>query len=159
MMRRGHTKKRPKVQTPYFPFEGGLNLVDPPMATKNGMLLGVSNYELLVRGGYRRIDGIERFDGQASPAEQTYWILDYDTGDMETGPLTEPPVGSYFRGCTSMAAGQIGEVIVDSGAWADGDAVGSIIVFNVVGTFIDNEPLSFINAGDGFNCGFSNGFG
>lgn len=154
MMRRGRTKKKPLVKTPYFSFDGGLNLVDPPLLTKDGMLLGVSNYELLVRGGYRRIDGIERYDGHSSPSEQGYWILNFDTG-----AIVEPGVESIATGGTSGATGAVGLVSLTSGTWAGGDAAGFLVLFNVSGTFQDNEPLSFTNTGDGFSTGFSSGFG
>ena len=36
---------------------------------------------------------------------------------------------------------------------------GHLVLSNVSGSFIDTELLSFIGAGDGFNSGFSAGFG
>ena len=53
----------------FFPMDGGENQVDPVITTKAGELHNSLNYENRKNGGYRRIDGFERFDGRASPAE------------------------------------------------------------------------------------------
>lgn len=154
MNRSRGTKHRQPVKTKYFSFDGGLNLVDPPLSTPDGMLLGVSNFELKVRGGYRRIDGIERFDGNLLPSDASYWVLNFDAGD-----ITEPPIGSEAHGNTSGAKGEVGSITLMSGSWVGGDAAGYFILFNVTGTFQDDEIIHFTGAGDGFNYGFSNGFG
>ena len=148
------SKGRQPVKSKHFAFDGGLNLVDPPLSTPDGMLLGVSNFELRVRGGYRRIDGIERFDGNLLPSEASYWMLDFDAGD-----IAEPPIGSGIHGDASGANGEVGSMILTSGTWAGGDAAGHFILFNVTGTFQDNETIHFTGVGDGFNHGFSNGIG
>lgn len=59
-----------------FAFEGGLNLVDPPLKVLPGHLIGAKNYEPGVRGGYSRVDGYERFDGRPSPTRADYWTLE-----------------------------------------------------------------------------------
>lgn len=56
-------------QTKYFPFDGGENLVDPLIQMHPGELNSSLNYENATNGGYRRIDGIERYDGHPSPTE------------------------------------------------------------------------------------------
>ena len=58
-MRRSYGSRSPnnKVETKSFELKGGLNLVDPPIEIPAGMVLAATNYELLPRGGYRRIDG------------------------------------------------------------------------------------------------------
>ena len=142
------------VKTHYFPFDGGLNLVDAPLDTKEGMVLGAVNYEQRVRGGYRRIEGHERFDGQDSPSDESYWLLNFDAGD-----LLEPEVDGYAFGFSSGAKGKVGMISLTSGTWAGGDAAGDIILFGVTGIFQDNEAISFTGAGDGFDGGFSSGFG
>lgn len=58
-----------------FAFDGGLNLVDPPVRAAPGQLTGSLNYELGVMGGYSRVEGYERLDGQASPTRSDYWTL------------------------------------------------------------------------------------
>lgn len=139
--------------TSYFPFDGGLNLIDPPLSIKPGELLGSSNYELF-NGGYRRIDGYERLDGRASPSEQSYWILNYDAGTTAT-----PPVGSIVQGGTSGSRGKVWLDVLSTGTWSGGNAAGYLVIFGATGSFINNESLSFTGVDDGFDTGFSNGFG
>lgn len=73
----------------FFIFDGGLNLVDPPVMVKAGQLAGVKNYEPGVRGGYSRVDGYERFDGQPSPTRADYWALSMDGFPPEPGEIVE----------------------------------------------------------------------
>ena len=56
-------------KTQYFPFTGGENLVDPVMLMNPGELHSSLNYENNSRGGYDRVQGFERYDGQPSPSE------------------------------------------------------------------------------------------
>jgi len=155
-MRRSKTARpaRGNVQTKSFSFEGGLNLVDAPLTVKPGMCLSAVNFEHLRRGGYRRIDGYERFDGQDSPSEASYWILNFDAGD-----IVQPPIDGHMIGATSGAIGKIGSITLTSGSWAGSDAAGHIVVLVLSGNFVDNETITFLNAGDGFSNGFSNGCG
>jgi hypothetical protein len=87
-MRRSKRARRPndKVETDTFVLKGGLNLVDAPIATPEGMALAATNLELLSRDGYRRVDGFERFDGQPKPSAATYWILKYSKVSVLGGP-------------------------------------------------------------------------
>jgi len=140
-------------QTTYFPLKGGINLVDPPLTLQPGELLGSSNYEHYQGGGYRRIDGYERYDGRQSPSAASYWIVDYGTG-----AIAEPSVNANVLGATSGATGKVGLIVVTSGTWAGGTAAGYLVLFNVAGSFIDTEALGFTAANDGFNSGFSAGF-
>lgn len=81
-----------------FVFDGGLNLVDPPVMITPGQLLGGMNYELGVQGGYWRVEGYERFDGQASPTRSNYWTL------TVTGVIGDPwIIGQRLR---QFAAGE-----------------------------------------------------
>ena len=117
------------------------------------MLLAATNYELLPRGGYRRIDGFERSDGQPRPSEASYWILNYDAGDIVT-----PATDSLVTGQTSGATGKVGAVVLTSGSWAGSDALGYVAIYTLSGTFVDDEPLSFTGADPAFSFGFSSGF-
>lgn len=60
------------ISKDYYPFRGGLNLVDPFLSIQPGQLLANMNYEPFFRGGYRRVAGYERFDGHPRPHEATY---------------------------------------------------------------------------------------
>jgi len=155
-MRKSNLARKPRgnVDTKSFPLRGGLNLVDAPLTIPNGMCLSAINYELLTTDGYKRIDGFERFDGQDSPSEESYWILNFTAGS-----IIEPEVDAIAYGAASGAAGKVGLVVITSGTWAGNDAAGYLVLFNVVGSFTDTETINFIGAGDGFDTGFSSGMG
>ena len=142
-----------KVETKSFELTGGLNLVDPPIEIPAGMLLAATNYELLPRGGYRRIDGFERSDGQSRPSSANYWILEFDTGT-----LAAPVDDSLVVGSTSGARGKVGVVVLESGSWAGGDAAGYVAIYAMSGVFLDDEILQFTGANPSFTQGFSSGF-
>lgn len=130
-MNRSNLSRRPsnKIKTKSFTFKGGLNLVDAPMSIKNGSALGLFNYEILSRNeGYRRIEGFERYDGQDSPGNATYWILDYDGG---TGAISE---GDTVEGATSAATAEVLLVV--------GDTVsGYLVLTYLTGAFQDDENI------------------
>lgn len=153
-MRRSKRNPRPtnQVKTDTFVLKGGLNLVDAAIAIPEGMVLGATNYELLSRDGYRRVDGYERYDGQPKPSAASYWILDFDAGDVTT-----PLVDSLVVGATSGATGKVGIVVLESGTWT-GDAAGYLALYTLTGVFADNEVLNFTGADPAFDQGFSNGF-
>ena len=48
-----------RLQSTYFPFEGGVNMVDPSLSLQPGELVAADNFEIDIRGRYRRIDGYE----------------------------------------------------------------------------------------------------
>ena len=140
--------------TKHFPLQGGLNEVTPPLSLKGGELYGVLNYEPGAKGGYRRINGYERLDGHSAPSEASYWILNFDAGDIK-----EPEVGGTVFCTTDGSKAEVGAVVLESGTWAGSDAAGYLVLYNLVGFFEDGENLSFTGAGDGFDTGFSSGFG
>jgi hypothetical protein len=147
-MRRSKRARYPndKVETDTFILKGGLNLVDAAIAIPEGMALAATNYELLSRDGYHRVDGYERFDGQAKPSDASYWILNYTdaTGAIE--------VNGIVTGAISGAAAKI-LLDVPSG----GDA-GYLVLTTLTGVFVDDEALSFSGADPSFSSGFSSGF-
>lgn len=59
--------RRSRVRANYFPLRGGLDLVTPLGQVDPGKASDMRNVEVSVTGNYRRIDGYERFDGQAAP--------------------------------------------------------------------------------------------
>lgn len=67
----------PSVQTVpgVVPMAGGLNLSVPELFAKPGTLAFAFNYEPQLSGGYRRLGGIERFDGQSAPNLAEYVLL------------------------------------------------------------------------------------
>lgn len=134
-----------------FPLVGGLDLTTPAAKIQPGMVISSKNYEPDDEGGYRRVSGYERFDGLPSPTGASYWILNFDAGDIATAE-----VGGNCRGMTSGAVGVVAVVTLTSGSWAGSDAAGESVLREVVGDFQDNETLSFTGSGDEFTYEYSN---
>jgi hypothetical protein len=123
------------VLTKPFALVGGENLTAAPLSIQPGELLASQNYECVAPQGYRRIDGNERFDGRPKPSAASYWKLGFDAGTAAIA------VTNIVTGATSGASGEALVVTLTSGSWAGGDAAGYLILFNVSGTFQDNENL------------------
>lgn len=118
----------------YFPLSGGENLVAPRLTLEPGELAFSENYEETREGGYQRIDGYERYDGNPSPSDAVYYILDFDAGSAEIA------VGDTVTGATSSASGYVLAVQINSGAWGSA-AAGHLVLYAPNGTFVDDENL------------------
>ncbi|GAB5434796.1 MAG: hypothetical protein EpisKO_41660 [Epibacterium sp.] len=115
--------------------QGGLDMVTEANQVQPGSCIGAQNYESEARG-YRRIDGYERFDGQPKPSLASYWLLAFDQGSTAVNE------DDTVTGATSGASGVVlQDATVEEGSWGGGDAAGEIILYNVSGTFQDNEAL------------------
>jgi len=66
--------KMPPVRQDYYAFDGGLDLTTPAISLNPGNVIDAQNYEPAIGGGYRRIDGYERFDGRSSPSAAAYYV-------------------------------------------------------------------------------------
>jgi len=120
----------------YFPFEGGEILTDPALSQSPGSLLYGKNYEVYPEGGYRRIDGYERYDGRTKPSESLYWILEFNAGTTATVDT------NVITGATSSATGElVADSVVESGSYAGNDAVGYMVVALLSGTFAVGENI------------------
>lgn len=62
-----------KVIPEYTKFIGGLDQEAAAMTFPPGSIYVSQNYVSTTDGGYRRIDGYERYDGQLSPSDATYY--------------------------------------------------------------------------------------
>jgi hypothetical protein len=93
-----------QTQVAYHPFQGGLDLVSPVLNIKPGFLLDGINYEPDINGGYRRIPGYERFDGQPSPSDRANVVLQLDDA-------SQLAVGDALTGQSSQSTGTI--VLID----------------------------------------------
>jgi hypothetical protein len=83
--------------------KGGLDQVTPAMYLKPGVARQSSNFECSVYGGYARIEGYERFDGQKAPSSATQTIV------FVANMLNLPTVGQTLTGATSGATGVVAE--------------------------------------------------
>ncbi len=128
-----------KLQEKYFPMAGGEDLITPAANVKPGRAMLTQNYELDEFGRYRQIDGYEAFDGRPKPSDASYWVLNFDIGTAEIA----------VEDTVTGAGGASGEVLiieVTSGTWDGGDAEGYLVLFNVTGTYVDDEVLSVSGA-------------
>ena len=118
------------TKTQYSRFAGGLDLVSPPLTIDAGKCISINNYECNSLGGYRRIDGYERFDGHPSPSAQSYYYCPCTFSATVT-------VGQTITGAVSTATGKVLQVEDDY-----------LIIDRVTGTFqIENFKVSGVVKG------------
>lgn len=125
-----------------YPLSGGLDTNSPALAVPPGAVRLGKDYEVLAEG-YGRVKGYERFDGREAPSAVTWHALAFDEG------TTEIVVGDTITGGTSGATGTVVALDDETGAWADSDAAGTLLLIDVVGTFEDNESLSGVARANG----------
>ena len=92
---------RTQVQTEYTRFQRGIDLESPVLSVDPGALLYGMNYMCGSMGGYRRIDGYERFSGQTSPSAGVYY---YAPCTFTAGG---PSVGDTITGVSSASTGVV----------------------------------------------------
>jgi len=168
------TAPRSRVESQYFPFSGGLNIITPALSLEPGECISANNFEVDIRGRYRRLDGYERDDGTGLPSAITYYRIPYTIGTARSSvfdsaysiafDLQIPRVGDTIKGETSGAIGQIlvvtvEEIVTDAGAFIDGDAEGYIYFTVTSGTLEDGETIYFLNKDSAFGAGFNVEYG
>lgn len=102
-------KKLPAVpiKTEYVPFNGGLDVVSPPLSIADGHCRDAQNYEIDINGGYVGATGYERFDGHASPSDAAYAVLSCTiTGVVVTGDVLTDDAGTTFGTVVALPTGQ-----------------------------------------------------
>lgn len=115
-------------KTEYVRMFGGLDQSSPALSVSPGSLLACSNYEANTNGGYRRIDGYERYSGQASPSDAVYSLC------VATGTVA---VGNTIVGVTSGATGVVSKIYT-----------GAFDITKVTGTFVaENYTVSGVATG------------
>ena len=165
---------RSSVGSQYFPFSGGLNIITPALSLEPGECIAANNFEVDIRGRYRRFDGYERDDGTGLPSAITYYRIPYTLGSAKDSvfdsaysiafDLQIPRVGSTIKGETSGAIGQVlvvtvEEIVTDAGAFIDNDAEGYIYFTVTSGTLEDGETIFFLNTDSAFGASFNVEFG
>lgn len=117
------TLKMPAVRYELIRMEGGLDQVTPTLALPPGVARRAANFECDVNGGYRRIDGYERFDGRISPSDARYNVLSVElTGEVNPGDT--------LIGQGSGASGLVIAVTDDT-----------IVLTRETGVFVATDPL------------------
>jgi|TARA_R110000824_G_scaffold35511_3_gene111229 hypothetical protein len=165
---------RTSVTSQYFPFSGGLNIITPALSLEPGECIAANNFEVDIRGRYRRFDGYERDDGTGLPSAIVYYRIPYTLGSAKDSvfdsaygiafDLQIPRVGSTVKGETSGAIGQVlvvtvEEIVTDAGAFIDNDAEGYIYFTVTSGTLEDGETIFFLNTDSAFGAGFNVEYG
>lgn len=125
------------VKVEYTAFNGGLDTTTPPLNVPPGFCRNAQNYEQDLNGGYRRIDGYERFDGRPAPSDAVYSVLTCTlTGSVAVGDtVTDDATTSTAK----VIATETGKLILTKvvGAWPVGNLKKSSVT---VGTF-SNSPV------------------
>ena len=164
------------LQSSYFPFEGGVNLVEPALSMRAGELVSSDNFEVDVRGRYRRLDGYERFDGQTLPSAITYYRIPFTLGTSRDSvfdsafssafDLQIPATGDMIKGETSGAVGSVLQVSVEditgddaAGSFSTSNAEGYVYFTVVSGTLQDGETMYFLNKDSAFGSAFNVEYG
>ena len=112
--------------TEYFALGGGLDLVTPSLMIKPGMLLEGMNYEPSLYGGYRQVDGYERYDGRASPSAASYYLI----GCTITGTIV---AGNTITGNTSGATATVIQVNASE-----------LVLTKITGIFVTGEAIKVL---------------
>ena len=131
--------QKPSTQLKYYPFNGGIDIVTPALSVDPGFALAMVNYEPWFNGGYRRIDGYERFDGHAKPSAALSYVLIIPNGTTglpftAIGTSIGTATGLGGTGVSSSATAQFVEGIVTGGTTY-------LALTNIVGTFTTGEKL------------------
>jgi len=164
------------LKSNYFPFEGGLNMVEPALSMRPGELVAADNFEVDIRGRYRRIDGYERFDGRTLPSEITYYRIPFTIGTSRDSVFDSafstafdmqiPSIGDLVKGETSGAIGSVLSVSVEditgdasAGSFSNSDAEGYVYFVARTGTLQDGETLFFLNKNSAFGAAFNVEYG
>src|SRR4029077_2063266 len=73
----------------------GMDEVTPALSLSPGRCRRMVNYECSINGGYRRVEGYERYDGQTSPSSVTFRLVPIAVFS------TTPAAGQILTGSTS----------------------------------------------------------
>ena len=109
-------------------FIGGLDVNTPYITRTPGSLLISLNYEPEPDGGYRLMDGYERFDGQQSPTDTQITAI-----PVETPFETEPELGAVITGDASNVRGDYLSQDLD-------DLL--VYVANATGRYVSGETIN-----------------
>jgi len=164
------------LKSEYFPFTGGVNLVEPALSLRAGELVSSNNFEVDIRGRYRRLDGYERFDGQTLPSQITYYRIPFTVGTARDSVFNSafstafdmqiPSTGDLIKGATSGAIGSVLQVSIEdvtgdssAGSFSNSNAEGYVYFTVVSGTFQDGETMYFLNKDSAFGSAFNVEYG
>lgn len=93
-----------QVRTDIIPLFGGLDQVTIPVLMPSGRVMSSNNFEPDINGGYRRIPGVERYDGHSSPHSADYYIANVAISGVVI-------TGNTITGSTSSATAEVSLLI------------------------------------------------
>lgn len=120
----------PGWSTEYFPLGGGEDRITPPVSVEPGRLLFSQNYDCDFNGGYRRIAGYERFDGQTAPSVATFY-----------GVKVAAPTGT-FSAAQVLTGGTSGATLTIYSAEVLSNGDYALTALAVTGTFVFGETVT-----------------
>ena len=141
-----------RLESTYFPFEGGVNMVDPSLSLEPGELVAADNFEIDIRGRYRRMDGYERFDGQVLPSEVVFYRIPFTLGTARDSVFN-----SAFSTAFDMQIPSTGDSA--AGSFSGSDAEGYVYFTVTSGTLEDGETMYFLNKDSAFGSAFNVEYG
>jgi hypothetical protein len=111
----------PKVAYDVIQLKGGYDLLTPTLSLPSGYARDALNFEASVSGGYTRIPGYERFDGQRAPSTAEFSGIALDAvANLAVGDTIDGPDGS---GVVIAIDGTTLILTKISGEFAVGDAI------------------------------------
>jgi hypothetical protein len=113
-------------QYDYVQMKGGWDQLTPILSLPPGVLRDVQNFEVAPTGGYARISGYERYDGQTKPSNAAYSLV------QVTAFTNTPSTGQTLTGQTSGATGIIIAVSTSSLY---------VVLTRITGTFTTSEVV------------------
>lgn len=124
----------PQTQYKFFPFNGGLDLVTPPIKLGNGVLRAGLNVEIGINGGYARLGGYERFSGKTKPSAAIYSILTCTiTGSVSLNDVLTDNAGTSYGTVIALPSGQAVLTLVTGNFSTGNIKVGATVVGTCVG--------------------------
>jgi hypothetical protein len=93
--------RMPSTKYDIVAFNGGWDQITPSLSLKPGVIRDCLNAECTAIGGYSRVGGYERYDGQAKPSDATFSIV------QVISFTNTPTVGQTLTGGSSGASGVI----------------------------------------------------
>lgn len=130
---------KPVTQTKYYPFNGGIDVVTPALSVDPGFALALVNYEPWYNGGYRRVDGFERFSGKAKPSAAVSY-------GAPVSSLAGFVVGTNTTQGTGVSSGAVGNFVIALTVAGTVTISGTVTQVNTSYVGITNITGSFTNA-------------
>lgn len=126
--------KMPPVLTKFWPFNGGLDLVTPPLELGPSYLRSGTNVEIGINGGYARLGAYERYSGKAKPSDAVYAVLTcVITGSVAVGDVLTDNATTSFGTVIALPTGQAVLTLI-TGTFSTGNIkVGGVVVGTCTG--------------------------